>query len=175
MARLAEEVVEEWLNRQGYFTIRGAKVGVHEIDLLAIRQSDSGIERRHIEVQASSNPMSYFSKVPREVRLATGRAGNNAKQRSEQELVSGVGEWVHTKFLLPEKEALRQELSPGQWSFELAVHKLKYPRELEMISSHGVVIHRLEDIVRELSTDHFRIAKAAGADLVELVLLGSDD
>jgi hypothetical protein len=27
--------VQEWLNRQGYFTIRGIKVDVHEIDLLA--------------------------------------------------------------------------------------------------------------------------------------------
>ena len=31
-----EEVVEEWLNRNGYFTIRGIKVGVDEIDTLAI-------------------------------------------------------------------------------------------------------------------------------------------
>ena len=37
MALLAEEVVEEWLNRKGYFTIRGAKVGVPEMDLLAVR------------------------------------------------------------------------------------------------------------------------------------------
>ena len=27
MALLAEEVVEEWLNRQGYFTIRGIRLG----------------------------------------------------------------------------------------------------------------------------------------------------
>ena len=37
MSLLAEEVVEEWLNRNGYFTIRGIKVGVDEIDILAIR------------------------------------------------------------------------------------------------------------------------------------------
>ena len=36
MALLAEEIVEEWLNRNGFFTIRGIKVGVYEIDLLAI-------------------------------------------------------------------------------------------------------------------------------------------
>ena len=33
MALLAEELVEEWLNRHGYFTIRGVKLGVHEMDL----------------------------------------------------------------------------------------------------------------------------------------------
>ena len=37
MALLAEEIVEEWLNRQGYFTIRGIKMGVQEIDLLAVQ------------------------------------------------------------------------------------------------------------------------------------------
>jgi hypothetical protein len=36
MALLAEEIVEEWLNRNGYFTIRGIKLGVQEIDLLAL-------------------------------------------------------------------------------------------------------------------------------------------
>jgi len=34
---LAESLVDEWLNRQGFFTIRGVKHGVGEIDLLAIR------------------------------------------------------------------------------------------------------------------------------------------
>lgn len=53
MALLAEELVEEWLNRQGYFTIRGLKVGVHEIDILAVRPCPSGIECRRLEVQAS--------------------------------------------------------------------------------------------------------------------------
>jgi len=35
MALLAEEVVEEWLNRQGYFTIRGIRLGVHESRLVS--------------------------------------------------------------------------------------------------------------------------------------------
>jgi hypothetical protein len=50
MALLAEELVEEWLNRQGYFTIRGIKLGVHEIDLLAIRSHGSELECRQLEV-----------------------------------------------------------------------------------------------------------------------------
>jgi hypothetical protein len=59
MALLGEEVVEEWLNRNGYFTIRGIKVGVDEIDILAIRPTPDGQhECRHIEVQVSINPIS---------------------------------------------------------------------------------------------------------------------
>jgi hypothetical protein len=73
MALLAEELVEEWLNRRGYFTIRGVKLGVHEIDLLAIRPSASGLECRHLEVQASVRPVSYITRVPKDVQKATGR------------------------------------------------------------------------------------------------------
>ena len=73
MALLAEEIVEEWLNRQGYFTIRGIKLGVHEIDLLAIRPGPTRLECRHIEVQASVRPISYITRVPVETQKATGR------------------------------------------------------------------------------------------------------
>jgi hypothetical protein len=70
MSLLAEVVVEEWLNRQGYFTIRGVKLGNDEIDILAIRPLANGtIERRHIEVSVSTNPISYFSPLPRMVKI----------------------------------------------------------------------------------------------------------
>ncbi len=36
MSLLAESRVEEWLNRQRFFTIRGLKQGMSEIDLLAV-------------------------------------------------------------------------------------------------------------------------------------------
>ncbi len=59
MALLAEEIVEEWLNRQGYFTIRGIRLGVHEVDLVAVKfLGDSEVTCRHIEVQASMRPVS---------------------------------------------------------------------------------------------------------------------
>jgi len=37
VALLGESLVEEWLNREGFFTIRGVKHGVDEMDLLAIK------------------------------------------------------------------------------------------------------------------------------------------
>ena len=62
MALLAEEIVEEWLNRQGFFTIRGIKVGVDEIDILALKlDTDNKPVCRHVEVQASINPVSYMT------------------------------------------------------------------------------------------------------------------
>jgi len=37
MAALAESLVDAWLNRQGFFTVRGLKHGIDEIDLLGVR------------------------------------------------------------------------------------------------------------------------------------------
>ena len=67
MALVAEEVVEEWLNQQGFFTIRGIKLGVKEMDILAILHGEVGVERRHYEVQASINPVSNISAVPKAI------------------------------------------------------------------------------------------------------------
>ena len=110
MALLAEELVEEWLNRQGYFTIRGIKVGVHEMDLLAIRPSKDGIECRQLEVQASVRPVSYITRVPKSVQKETGRSATSARVRADGELRQGVREWVQKKFDHPKKRDIRHRL-----------------------------------------------------------------
>lgn len=80
MALLAEEIVEEWLNRKGYFTIRGIKIGVNELDILAIKPiSGQKTECRHIEVQCSMRPVSNISQLPKAVQKATGRPKNTVK------------------------------------------------------------------------------------------------
>jgi len=87
-ARLAEELVEAWLNRQGYFTIGGIKIGVHEIDLLAVKHPAAGTECRHVEVQGSMRLVGYISPVPAALRK-TGRAAGSAR-RTKKGFVEGV-------------------------------------------------------------------------------------
>lgn len=173
MALLAEEIVEEWLNRQGYFTIRGIRLGVNEIDLIAVQSRESDpAECRHIEVQASMRPVSYISKVPKAARRS-GRAPNSAA-RSDQEIVDGVAEWVDGKFFSTKKRSLIESLWPGQWSSELVINNVKSEREVKQIESHGVRILRLQDIVRELNEyEAFPIKSAAGADLIDLLNMGA--
>ena len=60
MALLAEEIVEEWLNRQGNFTILGIKMGVPEIDLLVVNWQIK-TECRYVEVQASMRPLGLWN------------------------------------------------------------------------------------------------------------------
>lgn len=172
MALLAEEIVEEWLNRQGYFTIHGIKMGVQEIDLLAVKwRKDGNAECRHVEVQASMRPVSYISRVPKKDQKA-GRAKNSAK-RSDEELIEGVAEWVETKFRRSDKKALMGSLWNGDWSSELVVNVVKSEEELKLIAGHGIKILRLNDIVSSLAKDSFVVGSASGADIVDLIHMGS--
>lgn len=173
MALLAEAIVEEWLNRQGYFTIRGVKIGVDELDILAIRPSKSGIECRHIEVQASMRPVSCISKVPKKVQKETGKKPNSAS-RTVDELAQGVKEWVDRKYNHPKKLRLMQDLAPGKWTRELVVHKVKMKEELDLIEKQGVVLHLLSGIVRELRLSKPVISYASASDLIDLIHLGGD-
>jgi len=172
MALLGEEVVEEWLNRNGYFTIRGIKVGVDEIDILAIRPTPDGQhECRHIEVQVSINPISYITKVPTAIRKQTGIGAHNAKKREITQLTQGVHEWIEAKFNQPRKVELRQQLCPGSWTRELVVGMVKHEEELDLLKQGGILIHRLKDILSEMSERPTLIKAAAGTDLFDLMLL----
>jgi len=174
MALLAEEIVEEWLNRQGYFTIRGIKLGVHEIDLLAVRHHAAGPpECRHLEVQASIRPISYISHVPKQSQLS-GRPANSAK-RSDSELVEGVTEWVQKKFRHPRKLAVMDMLCSGCWSSELVINNVKSQDEINLLRSHGITILHLRDIIQALAERNFPLQSAAGSDFVELIHLGASD
>ncbi|MBC8552415.1 MAG: hypothetical protein ISR58_13185 [Anaerolineales bacterium] len=175
MALLAEEIVEEWLNRNGFFTIRGIKLGVHEIDLLAIGFNDGKILCRHVEVQASIRPVSYICPLPKNIQNATGRSANSAKKRSSAEISKGVEEWIDKKYQHPRKIKLREGLLRDKWKFEFVVHKVKSEEELKSIEEQGIEIHRLDDIIAELSSSKTIVSKASGSDLVELVLLGKTE
>jgi len=170
MALLGEEVVEEWLNRQGYFTIRGIKLGVHEMDILAFRPRDSGVhECRHIEVQISTNPIAYISKVPKKLQKERGIGADNAKTRPLKELVQGVREWVEKKFNHPKKVQLREKLWAGKWTRELVVNVVRHPEELDVFKRQGIQILHFENIVREMTTMNSIISSAAGCDLLTLM------
>ncbi len=173
MALIGEEVVEEWLNRKGYFTIRGIKLGVNEIDILAFKPSvDGQHECRHIEVQISTNPIAYISKVPKKFQKERGIGPDNAKERTEDELRLGIAEWIHKKFDLPKKVALRKRLHSGKWTRELVVNAVRHPEELKLFREVDITIHQLKDIVDEMVSKDEVISSAAGGDLLTLMQLG---
>ena len=171
MSLLAEEIVEEWLNRNGYFTIRGIKLGNDEIDILAIKPMGGGFKRRHIEVQVAINPNAYISKVTKLNQKKRGIGGNSAKNRSKNELRQCVKEWIDTKFSQSKKDQLRQSLCPGEWSRELVIHRVKHGEELLLFNRAGIKIHPLTRIVAEMRSEETPIEAATGNDLVNLMCL----
>lgn len=170
MALLAEELVEEWLNRQGFFTIRGLKLGVAEMDLLGIRPIGDGIECRHLEVQASINPVSYIAPLTRTRQKAWGCGAYSAKRRPNDCMVESVTGWITKKFRHPRKLAARARLCSGPWSDELVVNGVKYPEELKEIEGQGIRIHHLKNIVQDLPSPSKDGFTAAGNDFENLLL-----
>ncbi|MCY4287673.1 MAG: hypothetical protein OXC63_03690 [Aestuariivita sp.] len=169
MVLIAEEVVEEWLNQQRFFTIRGVKLGVKEMDILAIREGEDGIERHHYEVHASINPVSYVSTVPKTIQRAEGRASNSAKKRTAEELKRGVKEWIQKKFKDPKKVELRQQLSAGEWRYHFVLHKVRHQDELAIFEESEVKILYLREILVDLKAGGD--FTASGKDLIDLMLM----
>ncbi len=172
---MAEQIVEEWLNRQGFFTIRGARVRNCEMDLLAIRPSENGMECWHYEVQASLRPVSYICAASAAQRRE-GVAPHSAKRRQKSDMQAAVLEWVQRKFTNDHVKAARQRLYEGAWQMALVVGNVKFDEEQEAIRQAGIPIIQLADIVAALDPgksarqclDH-RLKSAGGTDLVELV------
>ncbi len=114
MALIAESLVEEWLNRQHFFTICGSKKGVGEIDLLGIRFNGSApVEGWHVEVQVSFNPIGYISKLPKDLQEKHHKKPSSAWQRPPDVITRCANDWVNKKFTAPAKVKFRASLWSG--------------------------------------------------------------
>jgi hypothetical protein len=158
VSMLGEEVVQEWLNRKGYFTIRGVKIGNNEIDILAVKPADGVCECRHIEITLSINAIGYIS---------TG----NARKLRDVELKQAVDAWIEKKFN-ERAMTLKQRLCHGNWTKELVVGHIKHEDEIEVLEKSGIHIHRLTSILAEMETPPERtvVKTAVGADLFNLMM-----
>src|SRR3954452_25491878 len=103
MALLAENLVEEWLNRHGYFTIRGVKHGLGEMDLLAVRPQSDGVVGWHVEVTSSFLPIGYIAREPTG---NTGRRGSYVRKRTHEQVRAYARNWAEAKFRAPGKVQL---------------------------------------------------------------------
>jgi hypothetical protein len=174
MALLSESLVEEWLNRTGFFTIRGIKHGVGELDLLSIRrEADGSITGWHVEVQSSFRPIGYIAKLTSEL-IGKGektRSRTSAVARSPEEVELCAREWVRAKFRANDKIRVREKLWPGiVWSYHLVHAVVREPRELTVFESEGVKCHPFHDVLSDLLRRGQGIfSGSAGGDLAEIV------
>jgi hypothetical protein len=171
MALLGEELVEEWLNRNSYFTIRGLKRGVSEIDLLAIKNDAGEIDALHVEVQMSFNPVTYISPLSRKLTKVLNKNRRSALSRSIEQLDECVDEWVTTKFFSEEKMKMRDGVWSGlEWKYILVHGVVKHPEELDAIAQKGIKLIPLQEILSDLLEGDRTSHSSTGADLVDLIL-----
>jgi hypothetical protein len=112
MALLAESLVEEWLNRNRFFAIRGIKHGLAEIDLLAIRhEADTSVTGWHVEVQVSFRPVGYIAKLSGDMARALNRARTDASARTPDQIETCASAWVQSKFKADAKAGPRRTLA----------------------------------------------------------------
>lgn len=115
MSLLAESIVEEYFNYNRFFTIRGSKQGVHEIDILAIKVSNKSKKQAlHIEVQVSTKPVSYIASLTKEDAMNLKKSRTSAIKRSDEILRNCVIAWIDKKYGQISKVKARNRLYPGQ-------------------------------------------------------------
>jgi hypothetical protein len=172
MALLAEQVVEEWLSRQGYFTIRGIKLGYDELDLLAIKKLPNGNwDNFHIEVQVSIRPISYISDLTTSRQKEFDINGSkNATKRTDQQLEKSVGDWIEKKFNSIKKNEIRKELSDSDdWKYLFVYGNVKDQKEIEIIKTHNIQTKFIGDIIQDLQNRQFKYTTASATDIIDLL------
>jgi hypothetical protein len=171
MALLAEMLVDEWMNRKGFFTVRGLKDGVAEIDLLGVRPSEGKLEAWHVEVQASFRPIGYISKLTPELARRLGKAPTSAWRRSPSVVKQCAAAWVHNKFQHPKKHKARERAWPGlRWKFVFVHCAVKEEAELRAIESTGIELCPFHKVLGELCAKADNgFAGASATDIAEIV------
>jgi hypothetical protein len=170
MAFLAETLVDEWLNRQGFFTVRGMKDGVAEIDLLGVRPAANGLEAWHVEVQTSFRPIGYIAPLSTEQVTGFAKSRTSAKLRPAEVMEQAVGGWVAKKFTSRRKHQTRDRAWPGlSWRFVFVHALVKDERELSFIAARGVEVVPFHRVLNELRHGLSDIRGNAGTDVSEIV------
>jgi hypothetical protein len=172
MALLAEQLVDEWLNRIGFFTLRGVKSGVHEIDLLGIRMSAGRLEGWHVECQVSFRPVSYLGRLSKAEQQEVGaKSANSAKKREPHILKQGITALIEKKFMSPKKKEMRDRCWKGiTWQYKFVHGKVHDDQELAFIEAHGIELISFEKVLCELCGHKpGELFGGAGTDIAEII------
>ena len=141
MTDIIEEVVSNWLFSKGYFVINNLKIGVNEIDLLAVKVKNGLISVKiHIEVQCSSNPIGYIG------------GSSSAKTRSDSELKKGVSEYVEKKFSQGKIKKVIEYYFGKEYDKWFVCGVLKDERTVETFKKYNIKVIRIWEILKEYKT-----------------------
>lgn len=148
---LIEHIVGSWFNAKGYFVIQNLKVGVYEVDLLAIKlDSKQKVEDAvHVEIQCSSNPIGYIGGSP------------SAKKRSEVEVEDGVQAYIQKKFEHSNTKQVIQSLLGDTYRRMFVCGKLKDESTIASFEKQGIEVVRVWQIFDDLKRNHSEFKTSA--------------
>ena len=160
MAQIHEKLVEEWLRRQRYFTIRSAKFGVSEIDLLAMSVDHNGkITRRHVEVQISFRPVGFI----------TGKSAKKELKKREiggEELENRAGAIAYSAIKYSILKVSPEKNVTFDWEHALAFEgdtgpylQYAYARICSILSKHGEELDKNIDFTLLKKTEETNLIK----------------
>lgn len=137
----AEEIVAGCYQSLDYFVISGVRIGLKEVDLLAIRLDARGhvVERLHVEVQVSANPVGVLRN-----KSGLGKTGHNPRKSAR--------EYVAKKFL--DKKVLGRvgQIFCGHPYSKVLVHgRINKPEQLREMAKMGVKCIPMGDLVKKAS------------------------
>jgi hypothetical protein len=140
---ISESLVSLAYQSLGYFVIEGRKVGMKEIDLLAVRVGKDGEieERLQIEISISVSPIGVLR---RQAKLG----------RSAEEPARSVEEWREKKF--GDRRVVREvtETFRGKPYDHVFVHgQLKDPSQLAVLGQAGIKCVEIGDLIRKAVTE----------------------
>lgn len=156
MALLDEQIIEEWLNSKNFFTMRGVKIGINEIDLLAVNPTTN--QYWHVECQISFRPIGYIG------------GDTSAKTRELPDILAGVAQYVDKKFSNQKKIDKRNEIVPNaKWEYILVHAELKDTQELKMMNDVGVKTIHYKEVIKALQDDRSWKSSSQANMIMELL------
>lgn len=149
---IIENIVAGWFNSKGYFLIKNLKVGVNEVDILAVRLDDNQKvnDAIHIEVQCSSNPIGYIGGTP------------SAKKRDASEVEVGVVAYIDKKFNNPKITGVIKSLIGNKYRKMFICGKLKEEETIKYFEKNGIKVMRVWQIFKDIKTNEEKYKTGEG-------------
>ncbi len=140
---IIENIVAGWFNSKGYFLIKNLKIGVNEMDILAVKLGDDQKvnDAIHIEVQCSSNPIGYIGGTP------------SAKKRDAIGVEEGVVAYIDKKFNNPKITEVINSLIGNNYRKMFICGNLKEEETIKYFEKNGIKVMRVWQIFKELKAN----------------------
>ncbi len=97
------------------------------------------------------------------------------KHREPEVMRRCVEGWIEKKFRKSSKAEIRDRLCGATWTWELVVNRVKHEEELQTVRNMGIIVHRLRDLIHEMTAGKMVLESASGNDLIDLLLLGREE